>query len=56
MQSDGNVHYQLETGDLNNAMYYNDVNEVICTDEEICNKRISCAGQEWSAGRPGEDP
>ena len=41
---------------LNDAMYYNDVNEVACTDETICNKRISYAGQEWSAGRPGNRP
>ena len=56
VQSGGNVHYQLGTGDLNDAMYYNDVNEVICTENESCNKRISCAGQEWSARRPGNRP
>ena len=50
VQSGGNVHYQLGTGDLNDAMYYNDVNEVISTENESCNKRISNAGQEWSAG------
>ena len=42
----------LETGDLNNPMYYYSVNEVDCT-KTICNKRISCAGQEWLAGRVG---
>ena len=55
-QSGGNVQHELETGGLNDAMYYNDVNEVICTEHGICNKRISCAGQEWSAGRPGNRP
>ena len=51
-QSGGITSNLLRTGDLNDAMYYNDVNEVDCT-KDICNKRISCAGQEWSAGRPG---
>ena len=32
-----------------------DVNDVACTDSQ-CNKRISVAGQEWSAGRPGNRP
>ena len=56
LQSGGNVHYLLETSDLNNAMYYNDVNQVICTENKYCNKRISCAGLERSAGRPGNRP
>ena len=44
------VHYQLETdvsdggGD---SLLYSDL---------ICNKRISYAGPEWSAGRPGHTP
>ena len=33
-----------------------DVNDVDCTDFEICNKRISYAGPERSAGRPGHTP
>ena len=37
-------------------MYYSDVKEVICTENLICNKRISNAGQEWSARRPGNRP
>ena len=50
-QSGGNVHYELEHGAVNDdALYYSDLNEVACT-IEICNKRISTAGQEWSAGR-----
>ena len=56
LQSDGNVHYQLGADDLNDAMYDNDVNEMICMDDENCNKRISYVGQEWSAGRPGNRP
>ena len=55
-QSGGIVSNLLRTGDLNDALYNIDVKEVICTDEEICNKRISHAGQEWSAGRPGNRP
>ena len=55
-QSGGNVHYQLETGAVvDDAMYYSDVYDVACT-MEPCNKRISCAGPEWSAGRPGNRP
>ena len=56
LQSGGNVHYELEHGAVNDdALYYGDLNEVACT-IEICNKRISTAGQEWSAGRPGNRP
>ena len=55
-QSGGNVHYKLETGAVNDdALYYGDLNEMACTNE-TCNKRISNAGQEWSAGRPGNRP
>ena len=54
-QSGGLVQNLLEIGVVDDAMYYNDVNEVACT-LDICNKRISCAGQEWSAGRPGNRP
>ena len=55
-QSGGNVHYELETGAVNDdALYYDDLNEVACT-IETCNKRIGTAGLEWSAGRPGNRP
>ena len=56
VQSVGNLNFDLETCDLNDAMYYNDVKEVICTENSICNKRISNAGQEWPAERPGNRP
>ena len=55
-QSGGNVYHLLETGAVvDDALYENDVNDVACTDS-ICNKRISDAGPEWSAGRPGHTP
>ena len=54
LQSSANVQYKLETG-ADDALYINDLNEVACTIEK-CNKRISNAGQEWSAGRPGNRP
>ena len=44
-QSVGNQNFELGTGDLTDAMYYSNVNEVACT-KEICNKRISYAGQD----------
>lgn len=37
--------FELETGDVPDAMYNSDVNEVACANL-ICSKRISCAGQE----------
>ena len=43
LQSGGNVQYELETGDCDDALYINDVNDVACTVLK-CNKRISCAG------------
>ena len=55
VQSIGNSNFELGTGDLTDAMYYNNVNEVTCT-KEICNKRISYAGQDWSAWRRGNRP
>ena len=56
LQSDGNVQNQLETSAISDdALYVSNVNEVVCTLEQ-CNKRISCAGPEWSAGRPGNRP
>ena len=56
LQSVGPVHYSLGIGAVfNDALYYNDVNDVACT-ESICNKRISDAGPERSAGRPGHTP
>ena len=54
-QSVGNLNFELETGDIDDAMYYNDLNEVKCT-HLICNERISNVGQEWSAGRQGNRP
>ena len=55
-QSIGNSNFELEADDIDDAMYYSDVKEVICTENLICNKRISNAGQEWSAGRLGNRP
>ena len=55
LQSIGNVNYELETGVDDDALYYNDVNEVICTNAKY-NKRISDEGPEWSVGRPGNRP
>ena len=56
VQSGGPVQLLLESGAVvDDALYISDVNDVACTDD-ICNKRISCAGQEWSAGRPGNRP
>ena len=56
LQSVGPVHYSLGIGAVfDDALYYNDVNDVACTDS-ICNKRISDAGPERSAGRPGHTP
>ena len=54
-QSGGNVQHLLEIGVYDDAMYNDDVNEVTCMERNIC-KRISNAGQEWSAGRPGNRP
>ena len=49
LQSGGNVHYMLDSGEAVNVggELYSDLN---------CNKRISCAGPERSAGRPGHTP
>ena len=55
LQSVGNVHYELEIGVDDDALYISNVNDVACTNK-ICNKRISTAGQEWSVGRPGNRP
>ena len=41
------VHYQLDSGVSGGDTLYRDL---------ICNKRISYAGPEWSAGRPGHTP
>ena len=55
-QSGGNVHSLLETGvTIDDALYISDVNDVACMDD-TCNKRISDAGLERSAGRPGHTP
>ena len=55
-QSVGPVHYLLESGAVvDDVLYYEDVNDVACTDLK-CNKRISVAGPERSAGRPGHTP
>ena len=55
VQSVGNSNFELGTGDLTDAVYYSNVNEVTCS-KDICNKRISYAGQDWSAGRLGNRP
>ena len=41
--------------DVDDAVYNSDVNDVACTNKQ-CNKRISYAGPERSAGRPGHTP
>ena len=55
VQSGDNVQNSLEIGVVDDALYGMDVKEVACT-TDICNKRISVAGQEWLAGRPGNRP
>ena len=56
LQSGGNVQYLLGTGAIfDDALYYHNVNDVACMDGP-CNKRISVAGPERSAGRPGHTP
>ena len=56
LQSGGNVQNLLEFGAVaDDALYYHDVDDVVCTDGK-CNKRISVAGPERSAGRPGHTP
>ena len=51
--------FELESVHLVDApdAVYNrtNVKDVECT-KDICNKRISTAGPEWSAGRPGHTP
>ena len=55
-QSGGPVQNLLESGaNVDDALYSMDVNDVACMDR-ICNKRISDAGPERSAGRPGNRP
>ena len=50
------VQYSLGTGaNCDDALYTMYVKDVACT-ESSCNKRISYAGPEWSAGRPGHTP
>ena len=61
LQSGEPVHYMLGsgTGAVNfdgDAMYDEYVKDVACMDFQKCNKRISYAGPEWSAGRPGHTP
>ena len=48
--------FELEIGNFDDALYVNDVVEVACTKNLICNKKISNTVQEWSAGRPGNRP
>ena len=56
LQSVGPVHSLLGTGaSVDDALSRMDVNDVACT-LKICNKRISDAGPERSAGRPGHTP
>ena len=50
LQSGGNVQYMLDSGAAVN------VGDDSLYDSLKCNKRISCAGPEWSAGRPGHMP
>ena len=45
----------LEIGDVDDALYNSDVNEVPCTNL-ICGKRINSVGWEWSVGRLGNGP
>ena len=55
-QFGANVQNLLEPGvTIDDALYISDVNDVACTDDS-CNKRISDAGPERSAGRPGHTP
>ena len=61
LQSGEPVHYLLGNGVVNvdgerKALYYNgeSVKDVACVDPNF--KRISNAGPEWSAGRPGHTP
>ena len=49
LQSVESVHYLLDSGAVN-------VGDETLYDSLNCNKRISCAGPEWSAGRPGNKP
>ena len=54
-QSGGPVQKLLESGVIDgDATYDENVKDVACMDP--INKRISCAGPEWSAGRPGNRP
>ena len=56
LQYVGHVHYSLGTGASDDASLYDEnVKDVACTIKS-CNKRISCAGPDWSAGRPGHTP
>ena len=56
LQTGEPVHYSLGTSAvLDDAMYEKDVNDVACTNLN-CNKRISYAGPERSAGRPAIRP
>ena len=56
LQSVGPVHSLLETGaSVDDALYRLGVKDVACTFQN-CNKRISDAGPERSAGRPGHTP
>ena len=50
LQSGGNVQNMLDSGAAVN------VGDDSLYDSLKCNKRISCAGPEWSAGRPGHMP
>ena len=56
VQSGGIVQNLLDTGVVvDDALYTSSLNDVTCTNE-ICNKRISYAGQERSAGQPSHTP
>ena len=57
LQSSGIVQNLLKIDDaVDDALYSMDLNDVACTENESCNKRISYAGPERSAGRPGHTP
>ena len=52
LHSGGSVQYLLGEG----ANVKNDGGDEFLYDSLKCSKRISCAGPEWSAGRPGHTP
>ena len=54
-RSSGNVQNLLETSVADDdALYNSDLNDVGCTENEICNKRISYAGAGMVGGATGQ--